>query len=223
MSAEAKPGLVRPRALLFDWDNTLVRSWPVIHEALTRTFRAFGREPWTLEETRVRVRRSMRDSFPALFGSRWEEAAKQFYDNFRSIHLDRLCPMPDAEPVLAELRDSGIYLGVVSNKNGDILRAEAAHLGWQNYFGRLVGALDAALDKPALEPVDLALSGSGIDRGPEVWLAGDADIDLECARNAGCVPVLLREEAPQPGEFEGFGPTLHLGGCQALSNLVRRL
>ena len=223
MSTASDAGLLRPRALLFDWDNTLVDSWPVIHEALTRTFRAFGREPWTFEETRVRVRKSMRDSFPVLFGARWEEAAAKFHDIFRSIHLDKISPFPGVESALAELRESGVYLGVVSNKNGDILRAEAAHLGWQHYFGRLVGALDAALDKPAPEPVDLALSGSGIRRGPEVWLAGDADIDLECARNAGCVPVLLREEAPQPGEFEGFGPTLYLAGCQALSNLVRRL
>jgi phosphoglycolate phosphatase len=28
----------RPRAILFDWDNTLVDSWAVIHEALVVTF-----------------------------------------------------------------------------------------------------------------------------------------------------------------------------------------
>ena len=61
----------RPAALLFDWDNTLADTWPAIHHALAVTFRAMDREPWTLEETRARVRASARDSFPALFGSRW--------------------------------------------------------------------------------------------------------------------------------------------------------
>jgi len=42
----------RPRALLFDWDNTLVDSWLVIHDALVVTFTAMGHEPWTLAETK---------------------------------------------------------------------------------------------------------------------------------------------------------------------------
>ena len=59
---------VGPRAFLFDWDNTLVDSWPIIHDALNVTLTAFGKEPWSLDETRSRVRKSMRDSFPKLFG-----------------------------------------------------------------------------------------------------------------------------------------------------------
>ena len=50
----------KPRALIFDWDNTLVDTWPTIHEALRQTFNAMDLEPWTLAETRQRVRKSMR-------------------------------------------------------------------------------------------------------------------------------------------------------------------
>ena len=56
----------KPRALIFDWDNTLVDTWPTIHEALRQTFEAMDVEPWTLDQTRQRVRRSMRESFPEL-------------------------------------------------------------------------------------------------------------------------------------------------------------
>ena len=58
-----------PAAVLLDWDNTLVDSWPVIHEALCETFLALERQPWTLEETKQRVHHSLRDSFPDLFGT----------------------------------------------------------------------------------------------------------------------------------------------------------
>ncbi len=221
--AGAAGGGERPKAILFDWDNTLVDSWPVIHEALEATLAAFGVPPWTLEETRKRVGESMRNSFPAFFGDRWEEAGKVFYERFGAIHLDRLTPRPGAARMLAELNEAGVYLGVVSNKKGEYLRMEAAHLGWDAYFGRIVGALDADRDKPAPAPVEMALAGSGVRPGEKVWFAGDAEIDLECAVNAGCVPVLVRDSAPEPGEFRAHPPAWHFHECLALSNLVRRL
>ncbi len=221
--AGAAGGGERPQAILFDWDNTLVDSWPVIHEALEATLVAFGLKPWTLEETRKRVGESMRDSFPALFGDRWEEAGKVFYERFGAVHLNRLRPRPGAERMLADLNEAGVYLGVVSNKKGDYLRSEAAHLGWDAYFGRIVGAFDAARDKPAPAPVEMALAGSGVRPGEKVWFVGDTEIDLECAVNAGCVPVLVRDNAPEPGEFRAHPPAWHFHECLALSNLVRRL
>ena len=80
----------RPRAILFDWDNTLVDSWPTILDALNATFEAYDMAPWTLDQARIRVRKSMRDSYPELFGDRWEEAGQVFYRHFSAIHLAML-------------------------------------------------------------------------------------------------------------------------------------
>jgi phosphoglycolate phosphatase len=209
--------------VLFDWDNTLVDSWPVIHDALNVTFAAFGLPSWTLAETRARVRKSMRDSFPALFGERWQDAGDVFYERYAAIHAEKVVPVAGAAAMLASLAEDGFYLGVVSNKKGDFLRLEAGHLGWGRYFGRLVGAFDAERDKPAREPVVLALAGSGIAPGPEVWLAGDADIDLECAVNAGCVPVLVRPVAPAKDEFATHPPARYFADCLALSKTIKGL
>lgn len=230
MTSPARPAassesllVARPRAILFDWDNTLVDSWPVIHDALNVTLTAFGLSPWTMEETRARVRKSMRDSFPALFGDRWEEAGEVFYRRYGAIHADLIRPAEGAEAALEELSAAGFYLGVVSNKKGDFLREEAARLGWDGYFGRLVGAFDAARDKPASDAVNLALSGSGVAGGADVWLVGDTDIDLECALNAACVPILLRRESPAPGEFGRCPPAWHCAGFEALCNKLKGL
>ena len=43
----------KPRAVLFDWDNTLVESWDIIHESLRLTFLDLDREPWTFKQTRA--------------------------------------------------------------------------------------------------------------------------------------------------------------------------
>ncbi len=213
----------RPRAVLFDWDNTLVDSWPVIEDALNTALTAFGHAPWSRAQVKSRVRKSMRDSFPKLFGERWEEAGRVFYARYNEIHVEKLTPLEGAAEMLAELAGSGLYLAIVSNKKGEFLRREAATLGWDRHLRRLVGALDAPRDKPAIEPILLALEGSGIAPGGEVWLAGDADIDLECARNAACVPILLREHPPEAGEFPSHPPAWHFSDCRALSRALKSL
>lgn len=217
----ASPGLARPEAVLFDWDNTLVDTWPTIHDAMSATLSAMGHAPWSYDETRERVRRSLREAFPDLFGERWEEARRIFYDRFRAIHLDKLSARPGARALIEALAAHGVYLGVVSNKSGEHLRREAAHLGWDRYFGGLVGATDATRDKPAVEPVEMALRGSGVAPGPDVWFVGDTWIDMECAHNAGCQPILVREAAPRDGEFGKFAPKSHFPNCDRLATLVR--
>ncbi len=215
-----------PRAVLFDWDNTLVESWGVIHEAMNLTLDAMGHPRWTREETEQKVRASLRDTFPHMFGDRWKEAEKVFYDSFEAIHLAHLRPLRGAADLLAHLSQTlNLYVGVVSNKRGAFLRKEAAHLGWSKYFRKLAGAGDAARDKPALEHVQLALSdleGGDLAAGPDIWFVGDADIDLQCARNAGCLPILVRPKPPADGEFPGHEPSLYFPDCAGLLAYLRQ-
>ncbi len=217
------PEMAAPRAVLLDWDNTLVDTWPVIHDAMNVTLAAMEQPAWSFDETRQRVRRSMSEAFPELFGEKWETARDVFYHRFRAIHLEKLVTLPGAREMLDALSKRGFYLGVVSNKRGDNLRREVAHLGWEAYFGRLVGASDAVRDKPAPEAVELALAGSGVAAGEQVWFIGDTGIDLECAHKSRCVPILLRKSPPQPGEFDEFAPKLHFRDCKALTALALRL
>ncbi len=210
--------LPKPKAILFDWDNTLVDSWALIHHAMTAVFESLGQRPWTLEEARRNVRKSARDSFPELFGDRAHEATEVFYRTYEAAHLEQLRELPGAGAMLRDLAATGsTLLGIVSNKRGEILRLEAAELGWDAFLGPLVGATDAARDKPAREVIDFALKDSGIAAGPEVWYVGDTDIDLLCAHNSRCTPVLIREAPPGPEEFADCPPALHLPDCSAFA------
>jgi phosphoglycolate phosphatase len=215
--------LTPPRAILFDWDNTLADNWAAIHAAMNVTLIAMEQRPWTVEQSRDRIKGSLRESFPLLFGNRWREAGRIYRDAFEREHLVQLREMPNAGEMLAALRRRGLYLAVVSNKMGRYLRIEADRLGWTGHFGRLVGAQDADMDKPAIEPVEMALAGSGVARGPDVWFVGDTDIDMICAVNASCTPILLRAAPPGGGEFVTGRPARHVKGCSSLANLVAQL
>lgn len=211
---------VRPRAILLDWDNTLVDTWPCIHAALNATKRAMGHPEQTFEEFRTSLGPSMRDSFPQAFGDRWMEARDVFYASFAATHLQMLQTMPGAKELLEQLREWGLYAALVSNKIGEHLRTEVDHLGWSGYFGQIVGALDAERDKPAADPARMALLGSGIELGQHVWFIGDGLIDMQCAHAANCLPVLVREEPARTGEFEAHPPHYHVGTCREVGELI---
>jgi len=205
----------KPRAIIFDWDNTLVDTWPCIGRATNLTLAYMGHETWSESELRLRIAGSLRDTFPVLFGERWEDARDYFYKAFEEVHLETLAALPGAEALLETAAKAGLYLGVVSNKTGKYLRQEAAHLGWDRYFGRLVGAQDAARDKPAPDPVLLALSESAIPAGSDVWFVGDAPIDIECGRAAGCTTILLHD-----GKTGEASPHVRLGDCASFAGLI---
>lgn len=212
-----------PRAVLFDWDNTLISNWRCVHSATNAALSAFGKPTVTLEDSYRQVRRSLRDSFPEIFGEDWPRAVEIFYRHFEANHLEELEVLPGAESLLQALHEAGIYQGVVSNKTGRLLRKEAEALGWGRFFGRLVGATDAATDKPTAAPVTLALEPADLPEGAEVWFIGDADIDMECAHRSGCTPVLVGHTPVVHEGLDRFPPRYRFNDCVVVTDLVRRL
>ena len=193
--------LPTPKAVIFDWDNTLVDTWPVIHEALNKTFADMGTPLWTFDQTRGRVKKSMRDSFPEIFGDDWQKAAKLYQDYYRSSHLAKLEPLPRAAEVIARVKEKALFSVVVSNKKGPNLRLEVEHMGWGKYFDNVVGADDAARDKPHVDPVHMAFEVSHLKPDMNVWFVGDSEIDIECAMNTGCTAILYGTHATEQPQF----------------------
>jgi phosphoglycolate phosphatase len=69
----------------------------------------------------------------------------------------------------------------------------------------------------------MALEGGPVAPGPDVWFVGDTDLDMICARDCGCVPLLVRAEPPQTGEFAAISEMLHFQSCDELRQLVDKL
>lgn len=190
----------KPTAVLFDWDNTLADTWPIIHQAMHDTFTTMGQEPWSLEDTKTRVHRSLRDAFPPLFGDRWEEAKDVYFKSFLANHLDKLEILAEADAVLDRLKAAKIPTAIVSNKTGKYLREEVEHLGWNHYFDVVIGATDVAEDKPSAMPALHALEKMKVKPGRDVWFVGDSVTDLDCAFNANLTPIFYGDR-PVPSDY----------------------
>lgn len=218
-----------PEAILWDWDNTLVDGWAAMTAAINVAFAAFAMPAWTESEMRARAVGSIRDTFPGLFGAGWERGRDLFLAAFHDRHLEGVRAMPGAEAALAA--GSAWPQGVVSNKTPDYLRREVSHLGWDGHFRTLVGAGDAARDKPHPAPIWHALAAIGILPGPTIWYVGDTGSDMRAARAAGCTAVLLGDAVHEGGieTLRGYGTApdllydLHYADASALAARLRAL
>lgn len=205
------PILPKPEAILFDWDNTLVNTWPLIHRALNIAQTHFGLRPWALEEVQAKAKKSMRESFGELFGEHAKEAGEIYQKSYRDMHQD-IPPIEGAKETLQRVKEAGIFCAAVSNKQAPSLREEIHFLGWSDLFHKAVGAGDAARDKPSPDPALLALEASGVKahNGQVIWFVGDTGVDLECAHHIGAVPILYGNlHEPEAGMHDGFAFDAH--------------
>ena len=77
--------LTPPQAVLFDWDNTLVDGWAAIEAGLNAAFGTFGLPLWDRSQVLANVRRSLKESFPEIFGAEWEKAREIFVGSVRCV------------------------------------------------------------------------------------------------------------------------------------------
>lgn len=208
-----------PTAIIFDWDNTLVDTWGTITAALNKVRALNGQEAWTIDEARFKSSRSLKVSFPEWYGNRWEEMRDVFYAHVEAVHLETLRIMPGAAELLLWLHERHMPMFVVSTKRNTLLRAEVVHMGWGGFFKAVVGSYDASRDKPDRAPVDMALAA--INRtadDPYVWLVGDSDSDVICARNSGCTPVFIGEKAMA----EKLGAKHYFSDCNTMKTALNK-
>ncbi len=183
--------LRKPDAVIFDWDNTLVDTWPLIARAINNTMRFMNREEWSLAKVKDTVHKSMRESFPVLFGDDWQKAGEVYKNSYRDVHLSELKLLPMALELLNKLQEKKIPAFLVSNKIGTTLRKEVNNLQLMDKFFSVVGSMDSNKDKPSIEPVNLALSGSEINlEKNHIWFVGDTIADIDCAYNINAQPII---------------------------------
>lgn len=178
-----------PKAILFDWDNTIVDSMHCIHIALENTFKKMNKDFSKYDKERCLGRR---DTLQKHFGEKWEVANEIFVNELKNFSVDDIVVFSDIEEVLKYIADSNIFLGIVSNKLSIGLHNELEHFGLKKYFQNIVGSGDAIRDKPYKDPVILVLENSGIAPASDVWLVGDSITDIECAINSNITPILYK-------------------------------
>lgn len=214
--------LILPKAVLFDWDGTLVDTIPGLRLAHNHVREALGYAPWTEEQFWQNLKRSARELYPDVYGDKSDEALKILYEFVDKNHLNYLSALDDARGVLEILAERAIPCGVVSNKRHEYLLREIRHLGWQDFFFDAMGAGVAQRDKPSADPLFLMLDRTSRGLLPqEVWMVGDTETDLAAGKAAGCPTVLMTHGKDHKSLIEQYNPLYVLNDCGELLSLLR--
>jgi phosphoglycolate phosphatase len=209
--------LPSPKAVIFDFDNTLVDTLSHIKEAKIATLKAFKANiiDKTLESS------GSSKNFYQQFDESNVAAVKEFfYQSYKSSTGNGIKILQDAEVILQLLKNNNIPQLIISNKTERILLEEVNMLGWEKYFIKIVGSNGILNDKPSRDPVDKAFKDMPRVSYSNVWFIGDSNVDVECALACGAVPIVYGDMV----EFsrEKFD-CLELFYIQQFSDLINHL
>ena len=207
------------RAVLFDWDGTLLDSHHADTQAYLAMFRALG-IPWGLEELArhyspdwYRVYRAAR-----LPRGRWEEAGRlwrRFYRQQDPVLL------PGARRVLRRL-GRRFTLALVSSGDRSRVLGQLRRFGLAELFAARVCSQDADRRKPHPAPLKVALRR--LRMAPEACVyVGDAPEDIEMARRAGVRAIAVLGPWATPARLRVARPDALLPAIEQLPRLLERL
>lgn len=193
-----------PDTILLDLDGTLVDSAPDLAAAVDQMLRALGRpvagealvRQWVGNGAAILVRRAMAGQFdyengPPVPELDFKQALDLFFAAYADLNGRYARVYPGVVPFLAEARDRGCSLGVVTNKPRAFTGPLLELMDLDEWFGIAVSGDTLPVRKPDPAPLHHAMEflGGGV---ASTLMVGDSITDVHSARNAGIPVVAVR-------------------------------
>ncbi|MBK9574256.1 MAG: HAD-IA family hydrolase [Rhodoferax sp.] len=216
--------------IMFDLDGTLIETAPEICDAVNDTLRHFDLKAVTQQQVNDWIGHGTRALLiQALAVSRNTDVASvRASDSLGLItaefdqHYQRRCGTrshlyPQVRETLIALRQRGVKLAVVTNKEG---RYTATVLGAHQLaplLDSVVSGDTLATKKPDPAGIQSCLSRFGVSRDRALFV-GDSSIDVATARNAGVAVWALPYGYNMGQPIEACAPDRVIADCSALLN-----
>lgn len=197
------PAELRPAALLWDFDGTLVDSEPSWFAAEVRLMAEWG-HPWTREDAAQLTGLGLDEYARVLLAAAGRDGDVAHYAEV--IHDYALADMrtrgiverPGALALLREATAAGTPCALVSATYARVLRAVVDELA-PGAFAVIVGGDDVARTKPDPEPYLVAAARLGVEARDCVAVE-DSVAGLTSALAAGCVALVVpHKQVPHTG------------------------
>lgn len=179
---------------LFDLDGTLADTAPDIAVALNLTLAEAGRPPLALETVRGLVSRGARGLLRAGFSTLPDETEMdRLLDRLFAVYAEaptkQTTIFPGLAELIAQLGDSGVRWGVVTNKPAALAEPIVTALGLTPAPICVIGGDSYARKKPDPLPLLEACRIANVASTRAIYI-GDAEVDARAAHAAG-MPLVI--------------------------------
>jgi phosphoglycolate phosphatase len=200
------------QALVFDLDGTLVDTAPDLMRATNHVLATLGRRAISMEEVRSFVGHGAKKLIERGCAATGEpadpRAIETLYQEFIIYYASHIAVdsrmFDGLLPFLDRCRDSGIALGVCTNKLESLSNQLLGALKIDHYFTAVVGPDTIGIAKPDPRPYYEALRRMNAKDSLSVMI-GDSETDILTARAAG-VPVIAVPFGYTPKPVSEYGP-----------------
>lgn len=197
-----EPALAPPKArrydlMLFDLDGTLVETAPEIGDAVNDCLQELGHAAVSLTHVRNWIGHGIRELMVQAMSFVTGESAAQMRESaalthallhFEEHYARRIGSTsslyPQVRQTLQRLREQGVRLAVVTNKNARFTRATLDAHRLTPFFEVVVSGDSLPVKKPDPAGVNTCLEVFGVARERTLFV-GDSSIDVATARAAG--------------------------------------
>jgi phosphoglycolate phosphatase len=203
------------RAVLFDWDGTLLDSFQADANAYCQMFRALGVR-WDPAKLSQHYSPDWHNVYRAvrLPPERWAQADRLWRSFYRS---ERPLLQNGARHVVQTLAGR-FRLGIVSSGSSLRVRSQLRAFGLQRIFAVTVFGDQVPHRKPHPLQLQLASRQLGCEPGCCVYV-GDAPEDVKMARRAGVAVVGVLQHSPVPQRLRESRPNALIKTISALPEL----
>jgi phosphoglycolate phosphatase len=178
--------------ILFDLDGTLIDSLDDLTNATNYMLLSLGRAAATRERVRGYVgqgaRRLVERAMPDASVEELEQGLSLFLSHNEEHIADRTRFYPGVVETLTALRDAGMALVVVSNKNVALCSKVLTALGADGFFACVIGADSLPERKPSPEPLLKVLRDFDVPP-TRAAMVGDSINDIAAGKAAGVVTI----------------------------------
>jgi len=216
--------LAAPKIILFDWHATLVDTLDAMYHAvddMLKDLKEMGllehlvapdecKSPEDMKlvdyvrenlrlHPKIKLDRkiSRTDIFEVLFGDNEvakKEAHQGFNHHYRHYFGTALPFEPKVREVLQGLKQLGLTLGVITNRDREFFTHELATIdgsGWADLFEMAVCGDDTERRKPHTDQILKSAERLECELNTELWYVGDSTTDVIAAKSAGITSVFF--------------------------------
>lgn len=223
---------IKLKLIIFDLDGTLIETVSEIADATNDTLRALGLAE--VSESRVRnlIGHGTRELLinALVFVKQWsvekirewselQEVYRLFDDFYLARCGKRSYLYPDVLDVLNQLRNAGINMAIVTNKESRFTQAVINAHQLEHYFDVVISGDTLSTKKPDPQGINLCLQTLGA-KPEEAIFIGDSSVDAKTAQNAGLRVWLMPYGYNMGAPLEDSSPEHIAKGFKEIANLL---